>query len=124
MSGSCQRDESIGSRVKETNSETSTAKATVMPNWKKKRPMIPFMNATGTNTATIDKVVASTARPISAVPSRAAVKWSSPCSRWRTMFSRTTMASSISRPMASDSAIRVMTLRVMPQEVHDDEGRR
>ena len=32
------------------------------------------------------------------------------------MFSRTTMASSISSPMASDSAIRVMTLRVMPMK--------
>ena len=30
-----------------------TAKLTVRPNWKKKRPMIPFMNATGTNTATM-----------------------------------------------------------------------
>ena len=36
--------------------------------------MIPFMNATGTNTAMIDIDVASTARPISAVPSRAASK--------------------------------------------------
>ena len=74
MSGSSQRDDSIGSSVNETNSDTMTANATVMPNWKKKRPMIPFMKATGTNTAMIDIEVASTARPISAVPSRAAVK--------------------------------------------------
>ena len=33
MSGSHQREESIGSSVKLTNSETSTAAATVMPNW-------------------------------------------------------------------------------------------
>src|SRR6185369_12857757 len=33
MEGSCQREESIGSRVNETKSETSTAKATLMPNW-------------------------------------------------------------------------------------------
>ena len=113
MSGSYQRDDSIGSSVNETNSETSTANATVMPNWKKNRPMIPFMNATGTNTAMIDIVVASTASPISLVPSRAAVKWSSPCSRWRTMFSRTTIASSIRSPIASDSAISVRVLSVM-----------
>ena len=31
------------------------------------------MNAIGTNTTTIENVVAATARPISAVPSRAAV---------------------------------------------------
>ncbi len=36
-------------------------------------PATPVMNATGTKTATIEKVVAATARPISAVPSRAAV---------------------------------------------------
>ena len=64
--------------MKLTNSDTSTATATVMPNWKKNRPMMPLMNATGTNTATIANVVAITARPISSVPSRAAVAWSLP----------------------------------------------
>jgi hypothetical protein len=114
MSGSTQRDDSIGSRVNETNSETSTAKATVMPKAKKKRPMMPLMKATGMKTAMTEKVVASTASPISLVPSRAAVTWSSPCSRCRTMFSRTTIASSISSPMASDSAISVIMFKVMP----------
>ncbi len=32
------------------------------------------------------------------------------------MFSRTTIASSISRPIASESAISVMTLSVMPRK--------
>ena len=36
-------------------------------------PPTPGMNAIGTNTARIEKVVAATARPISSVPSRAAV---------------------------------------------------
>ena len=45
--GSYQREESIGSSVKLTYSETSTANPTVMPNWKKKRPMMPPMKATG-----------------------------------------------------------------------------
>ena len=116
MSGSCHLEESIGSRVNDTKRETSTAKATVIPNWKKKRPTIPFMNATGTKTATMEKVVASTASPISAVPARAASKWSSPCSRCRTMFSRTTIASSMRRPMARDSAISVITLSVIPMK--------
>ena len=44
-------------------------------------PTIPFMNATGTKTATMEKVVAITARPISLVASLAAVKWSWPSSR-------------------------------------------
>ena len=34
---------------------------------------------------------------------------------WRTMFSRTTIASSISTPIASDSPSRLMKLRVKPQ---------
>ena len=71
--GSYQRDDSMGSSVKLTYSETSTAKPTVMPNWKKNLPMIPPMKATGTNTAMIVNVVAITAMPISAVASRAAV---------------------------------------------------
>ena len=96
------------------NSDTSTATATVRPNWKKKRPMIPLMKAIGTNTATIAKVVAITASPISSVPSSAAVRWSLPIARWRTMFSRTTIASSIRRPMHSDSAISVRKLSVKP----------
>ena len=37
--------------------------------------MMPPMNATGTNTATIVKVVAITARPISSVASSAAWRW-------------------------------------------------
>ncbi len=112
--GSRQTDESIGSSVKLTNSDTSTATATVTPNWKKKRPMIPLMNAMGTNTATIANVVAITARPISSVPPARAVTWSLPMPRWRTMFSRTTMASSMRSPMHSDSAISVRKLSVKP----------
>ena len=112
--GSRQMLDSIGSSVKLTNSDTSTATATVTPNGKKNLPMIPFMNATGTNTAQIASVVAITARPISSVPSSDAVRWLLPRWMWRTMFSRTTIASSIKRPMHSDSAIIVMKLSVKP----------
>src|SRR6185369_9277482 len=76
IEGSCQREESIGSRVNETNRDTSTAKATLMPNWKKKRPTIPFMKATGTKTAMMEMVVAKTASPISEVPNRDSSIWS------------------------------------------------
>ena len=49
--GSAQTDDSMGSSVKLTNSEIITATTTVrMPNWKKNRPMMPPMNATGANT--------------------------------------------------------------------------
>ena len=112
--GSYQTDDSMGSSVKDTNSEISTAAETMMPNWKKKRPMMPPMKATGRNTATMQKVVASTANPISLVPSMAAWRCDLPKPIWRMMFSRTTIASSIRMPMASDSAINVSTFRVKP----------
>ena len=112
--GSYQIDDSIGSSVKETNSEISTAAETMMPNWKKKRPMMPPMKATGRNTATMQKVVASTASPISLVPSSAAWRCVLPKPMWRMMFSRTTMASSIRMPMARLSAISVSTFSVKP----------
>ena len=74
----------------------------------------PPMNATGTNTTTIEKVVAATARPISLVPSCAAVRWSFPISTCRTMFSRTTIASSIRMPIASDRPSSDIVLSVKP----------
>ncbi len=72
------------------------------------------MKATGTNTATTASVTASTARAISPVPFRAASQAVSPCSTCRTMFSMTTMASSMRRPMESVSASIVITLNVNP----------
>ncbi len=72
ISGSRHTLDSIGSSVNETKSDTSTANATVTPNWKKILPIIPPMKATGMNTAITASVVEMTARPISLVPSRAA----------------------------------------------------
>ena len=68
----------MGVSVRDTKSEMSTATVTVMPNSKKNLPTMPFMNATGTNTATMDNVVAMTARPISEEPSREACIGGSP----------------------------------------------
>ncbi len=97
------------------NRLTSTEATTVSPNGRNHSPDTPGMKATGTNTATIENVVAATARPISAVPLSAATRRSSPACMWRTMFSRTTIASSISTPMASDRPSRLMKLSVKPQ---------
>ena len=77
-------------------------------------PDSPVRNAIGMNTARIENVVAATASPISSVPSCAAVKWSFPISTWRTMFSRTTMASSIRMPIASERPSSDIMLRVKP----------
>jgi hypothetical protein len=104
----------IGSSVNDTSMDTSTAADTVMPNSRKNLPIMPPVNATGPNTATIVNVVAMTASAISPVPRRAAVTGSSPRSMWRKMFSRTTTESSMSRPIASDSPIIDMMLSVNP----------
>ena len=96
------------------NRLTITEATTVTANGRNHSPATPGMKATGTKTATIEKVVAATASPISAVPRRAAVMRSAPRSRWRTMFSRTTIASSISTPMASASPSRLMKFSVKP----------
>ncbi len=97
------------------NRLTNTEVATVTANGRNHSPATPPMNATGTNTAMMENVVDATAMPISAVPLRAAVIRSSPRSMWRTMFSRTTIASSISTPIASDRPSSVMKLSVKPQ---------
>ena len=63
----------MGSSVKLTNIEISTAATMVMPNSWKNLPMMPPMKPIGKNTATMDRVVANTASPISCVPSMAAL---------------------------------------------------
>ena len=55
-----------------TASENSTAMATVMPNCLKYCPAMPPMKETGTNTAAMVSVVATTASPISSAASMAA----------------------------------------------------
>ena len=72
MLGSCQMLDNMGSRVKLTNIEINTAATMVMPNSWKNLPMMPPMKPIGKNTATMENVVANTAKPISWVPSKAA----------------------------------------------------
>ena len=91
------------------------ANAIVRPKLFKKRPMMPLMKATGRNTAMSESVVASTARPMSRVASAAATKgFCFFSSMKRTMFSRTTIASSMTMPTASARARSVMMLSVNP----------
>ena len=76
------------------------------------------MKATGTKITTNDSVVAMTAKPISAVASAAASFGVSPfSSTYRKMFSSTTIASSITIPVASDKASMVMLFNVKPKSL-------
>ncbi len=71
------------------------------------------MNATGRKITTSDSVVAMTASPISPVALMAASFGDAPfSSTYRKMFSSTTMASSITMPVARERASIVMLLSV------------
>ena len=65
------------------------------------------MNSSGMNTATSEALMVSTVKPTSRAPSSAAWRRGSPRSRWREMFSSTTMASSTTKPVATVRAMRV-----------------
>ena len=53
----------------------------------------------GMKTAISEMLMEKTVKPISRAPLRAAAKGSMPFSRWREMFSMTTMASSTTKPV-------------------------
>ena len=57
------------------------------------------------NTAISDRLIDSTVKPTSCAPRSAACIRGMPASRWREMFSSTTMASSTTKPVAMVSAI-------------------
>jgi hypothetical protein len=64
------------------------------------------MNRIGMNTATSEVLIDRTVKPISRAPRSAAAIGDNPSSRYRVMFSSTTMASSTTKPTAIVSAIR------------------
>ena len=99
-----------GVSVSAISEEKSTAAASVRPNSRNSRPIAPGRKEIGTNTDTSTSVVAITAKPISRLPSSAAIRGGWPSSMRLKMFSRTTIASSTTRPMASTMPSRVRTL--------------
>ena len=66
---------------------------------------MPGINRIGRNTAISDRLIEITVKPTSALPRSAASFGSRPASRWRTMFSSTTTASSTTKPVPIVSAI-------------------
>jgi hypothetical protein len=109
-----QRLQSIGVRVSETKPETRIATPMVTANSWNSRPMSPPRKSTGMNTATSERVMEMTVKVISRLPVIAASSTGSPRSMWRTMFSRTTMASSTTKPTARVSAMRDRLSRLKP----------
>ena len=95
----------IGVVVNETTSETRIAIDIVTENSRKKRPMMPPINSIGMNTAISDRLIDNTVNDTSRAPLSAASKGERPFSRCRDTFSRTTIASSTTNPVAMVSAI-------------------
>ena len=73
----------IGVSVSATKPEISTAPASVSANSVNSLPVRPGVNATGANTATRVRVMATMAKPISLLPLSAASRRGSPCSMCR-----------------------------------------
>ncbi len=95
----------MGVVVSEITSETPIATDSVTANSRNSRPTMPPISRIGMNTATSDKLIERTVKPISLAPRSAAWSGGMPCSRWRVMFSMTTIASSTTKPVATVSAI-------------------
>ena len=91
--------------VSEIASEIKIATDKVTANSRNNRPTMPPMSKIGMNTAINDKLIDSTVKPTSRAPRSAARTGATPFSMWRDTFSRTTMASSTTKPVAMVSAI-------------------
>jgi len=90
----------MGVSVRETMTETRMETVTVTANSRRRRPTSPPMNSRGMNTATSDRLIERTVKPISPAPFNAAWRGGRPPSMCRSMFSITTMASSTTKPTA------------------------
>ena len=115
--GCRKRAHSAGVRVSDTSADTMIAATRVRVNSRKNAPSMPWAKMIGRNTATSEAVMETMVKPISRAPAIAACRRGMPASRWRMMFSITTMASSTTKPMAMTSASRVRLLRVKPSTI-------
>ena len=95
----------IGVSVSEMISERISEAVIAIANSWNSFPTYPPIRNSGMNTAISDSVMEMIVKPISLEPLSAASMGVRPCSRWRTMFSITTTASSTTKPTAIDSAI-------------------
>ena len=86
----------------------------VIANWRKNCPLMPPRKQQGMNTEVRTRVMASTGPVISSMALSVAARASRPVAICRSMFSRTTMASSTTMPIASTRPKSVRLLSVNP----------
>ena len=103
-----------GVSVSELNALSSVLTAMVMANCWKNWPVMPGMNALGTNTAASTSEIPRMALPTSDIAARVASRGSIPFARFASTASTTTIASSTTMPMASTMPNRVSVLSENP----------
>jgi len=108
------RDASIGQSDRATMDDIVTDIASTKPNSRNSPPALPGRNDKGMNTAANTAVVVMTAKKTCRVPRTAAARGFKPAFLCLTIFSRTTMASSTTIPVASRSASSVRMLIEKP----------
>jgi hypothetical protein len=106
------REHSTGTIVTATNSDIASEKDTTAASWPNMMLDTPVRNSIGTNTAIWVSVEARIALHTSSAPSIAAVIRSLPISRWRWVFSSTTIAASTIMPMPSARPPKVSVFSV------------
>ena len=104
----------MGVVVREMTMDTRMAVERVTANSRKRRPTIPPINRSGIKTAMSEMLMVKTVKPISSAPFSAAAKGFMPFSRWRVIFSITTMASSTTNPVEMVMAISERLSRLYP----------
>ena len=107
-------EQSIGVSVRAATVETTMMTHIIQPNCLKSTPVIPVTIVRGKNTAIIVSVEATTEMATSFVPCIAACDGAEPRSMCVVTFSKTTMASSTTIPMAIESDESEMMLIVLP----------
>ncbi len=86
----------------------------VTANWRKNCPVMPLMNAHGTNTAHSTRATATTGPVTSSIALRAASRGGKPWASQRSTFSTTTIASSTTMPIARTRPNREILFRLKP----------
>src|SRR5215469_14458168 len=104
----------MGVTVTETIMEMAMAAERITANSRNRRPTTPLIIKIGIHTAISEMLIDNTVKPVSAAPLSAACIGFMPLSRWRVMFSSTTIASSTTNPVAMVSANRERLSRVYP----------
>src|SRR5881396_2041553 len=114
---------SVGVQVSASASDVRSAMPTVIASALKNVPVTPVIDMSGRNT-TIGVIVDPTSGTrISAIALRMASARSCPASRCITMFSTTTIASSMTRPTAAARPPSVMRLKLAERAQHDERDR-